>query len=473
MKMRLIEKALICMVIALFFGAGVTSGMITYEFSNESPFQMYTLSNTQYACFTYFPSNPVAGETVKFDASCSVGDITDYSWHYIIEGGGWPVSMGTGKIIYYSWSEPGNYIVTLQVTFSNSDTDSVTHTITVVDTNLDPWISLISPNGGESYNGDVLITWSYNYPFDCLPCFDISCQKQGGSWTRVLSNIKGKGSGEMTMSVVWETSNRYGYYKIRVDMNHCGGEVVASDTSNGWFFIGSNDSPVACYDCSTVNPSIGETVDFDGSCSSDPDGYIDEYFWSYTIDGGVPVDMGSGKTVSYSWSNSGTYQVTLEVTDNNGATDQETKAITVGGSNDDLDCSGSLVWTSVEPGSNVRGSFTIRNIGDTGSGLHWRIESYPNWGNWRFTPESGTGLKPSDGPVTIQVSVDAPNVEEASFSGQVLVVNVNDGSDYETLPVSLSTPVNKVITYPLLNYLNNLLQHHLGISPFLRYIMSL
>ena len=136
----------------------------------------------------------------------------------------------------------------------------------------------------------------------------------------------------------------------------------------------------------------------------------------------------------------------------------------------DLSCSGSLVWSSVEPGDIVRGSFTVRNIGDASSGLDWRVESYPSWGDWTFIPNNGKDLKPNDSTVTVQVFVDAPNVVGASFLGQVLVVNMDDGSDYDTLPVSLSTPQNKANTHLLINYLNNLLQYSLHLLPLLKQI---
>jgi hypothetical protein len=40
--------------------------------------------------------------------------------------------------------------------------------------------------------------------------------------------------------------------------------------------------------------------------------------------------------------------------------------------------------------------------------LDWKVESYPNWGTWTFSPESGDGLKPEYVPNTISVSVVAP-----------------------------------------------------------------
>ena len=58
----------------------------------------------------------------------------------------------------------------------------------------------------------------------------------------------------------------------------------------------------------------GDTVNFDGSGSTDSDGNISEYRWDFG-DG----TTGTGNVVSHSYTGSGSYPVTLAVRDNNGA----------------------------------------------------------------------------------------------------------------------------------------------------------
>jgi len=111
--------------------------------------------------------------------------------------------------------------------------------------------------------------------------------------------------------------------------------------------------------------------------------------------------------------------------------------------NADLDCEGSLSWNNVEPGSTVTDYFTVENVGDPGSELDWEIESWPSWGDWTFTPPSGEDLTPEEGAATIGVSVVAPDDPNTEFTGEVKVVNSNDPSDYEIIPVYLKTPVNQ------------------------------
>jgi hypothetical protein len=105
----------------------------------------------------------------------------------------------------------------------------------------------------------------------------------------------------------------------------------------------------------------------------------------------------------------------------------------------DLDCTGSLSWTDVQPGSTVTGSFTVKNIGEQGSSLNWEVSEWPNWGTWTFSPEGGMNI-PKYGTSIVQVTVVAPDQGDQQFSGEVKVVNEDDSNDYEIIPVSLATP---------------------------------
>jgi PKD repeat protein len=69
---------------------------------------------------------------------------------------------------------------------------------------------------------------------------------------------------------------------------------------------------------------VGDTVNFDGSGSSDPDGGIVGYGWDFG-DGASE----HGATVGHAYSHAGTYTVTLTVTDNGAATDSDTASVTI------------------------------------------------------------------------------------------------------------------------------------------------
>jgi C1A family cysteine protease len=112
----------------------------------------------------------------------------------------------------------------------------------------------------------------------------------------------------------------------------------------------------------------------------------------------------------------------------------------------DLECEGELSWTGIEPGEELTGSFILRNVGAPDSDLDWEVSDWPeDWGEWTFTPSNGVNLKPEDGDVTVEVTVIAPEENAAEFTGEIIVVNKENGGDYEIIPVYLKTPKDKSV----------------------------
>ena len=109
----------------------------------------------------------------------------------------------------------------------------------------------------------------------------------------------------------------------------------------------------------------------------------------------------------------------------------------------DLECNGDLQWNKINPGSKVQGSFTIENIGTDGSSLNWKIDAYPDWGDWTFFPSDGDNLKPEDGPLSINVEIIVPNEKNMEFNGQVSIINRNNSLDSCEIDVILMTPKTK------------------------------
>jgi hypothetical protein len=134
----------------------------------------------------------------------------------------------------------------------------------------------------------------------------------------------------------------------------------------------------------------------------------------------------------------------------------------------DLECSGIISWTDVNPGETVTGSFELANIGDEDSLLDWEILSYPGWGLWSFNPRSGTDVTPGEGSQVIQVSVTSPLDKNTIFNGSITVTNTGDSSDFCIIPVSLSTP----LWNPLILFFNILWEKIPPMFPIFRYILD-
>ena len=85
-----------------------------------------------------------------------------------------------------------------------------------------------------------------------------------------------------------------------------------------------NKPPIASFIYSPESPIVNQTITFDASSSTDPDGTIVNYEWDFD-DG----SNATGITVTHSYSTNGTYNVSLTVTDDRGATNTTSKTIII------------------------------------------------------------------------------------------------------------------------------------------------
>jgi hypothetical protein len=125
--------------------------------------------------------------------------------------------------------------------------------------------------------------------------------------------------------------------------------------------------------------------------------------------------------------------------------------------NGDLKGNGFLDWSDILSGSTVTGNFTIQNNGDPGSSIDWEVVTWPDWGAWTITPDSGEDFKPEDGEITIDVSVITPNEKNGEFAGYIKVVNIENSSDYCLIHISLTTQRSLIINFIVKQFLE---QHY-------------
>lgn len=122
-----------------------------------------------------------------------------------------------------------------------------------------------------------------------------------------------------TITHKWSTANSY---KINLTVT----DDEATKNSFVWTINITNYlSPIARFTFSPNNPQPSLLVSFNASASSDPDGYITNYYW--TFGDGYSYNS-SSPTATHSFA-AGIYQVTLKVTDNQGKTNTFTHLLTV------------------------------------------------------------------------------------------------------------------------------------------------
>ncbi|WP_428253061.1 PKD domain-containing protein [Gynuella sp.] len=262
------------------------------------------------------PYTGTSGIAVTFDGSGSSdpdGEIVTYSWDF---GDG---SSGTGLSPTHTYSGAGNYSVVLTVTDDSGDTDLDATTASVDVVNQPP-----SADANGPYTGTV----GTPVNFDGSGSSDTDGNIVSYNWDFGDGNLGTGATPAHSYSVA-------GVYSVSLTVTDNSGDS-ATATSTATIAVG-NQPPVS----DPNGPYTGTVyiaVTFDGSGSSDPDGTINAYSWSFG-DGRT----GTGVSPSHVYTTAGVYNVTLTVTDNSGVSDATGSTVTIsgaGGNNGDDDDKG-------------------------------------------------------------------------------------------------------------------------------------
>lgn len=254
---------------------------------NESPNASFSVSQT-------------SGEApldVTFDASGSFdsdGNITNYQWDF--DDG----STSSGVNVTHTFDSEGTYNLELTVTDNDGATDSTNKTLSVsTPTNNSPIASFTAtptsgevpldvdfdPSGSSDPDGNIV---SYNWDF-------------------------GDGLTDDSGVAITHIYNEVGSYTAKLTVTDKDG-ATDSDTETIEVTTSGNESPTAkfSYDPSSGYPPL--EVTFDATSSSDSDGSVVAYNWDFDDGTGS-----SGAIITHTYYDSGVYDVTLTVYDDDGA----------------------------------------------------------------------------------------------------------------------------------------------------------
>jgi PKD repeat protein len=191
-------------------------------------------------------------------------------------------------------------------------------------------------DGNKSSFGDTSVKAAAPNP-DAVASFG-AVRSSDGALTVMLISKYLSGSTPATVSLanfsaagaaqVWQLTSANAINRL-ADLPVSGSNVALSLPAQSVTLLvipagGGNQSPVARM---TATPSSGVaplSVSFNGSTSSDPDGSIASWAWTFG-DGGTA----SGATVSHTYTTAGSYTAQLTVTDNQGATGSTSAPISV------------------------------------------------------------------------------------------------------------------------------------------------
>jgi len=262
------------------------------------------LSKPPVANFSESATIVYTDEFIDFNASSSYdpdGVIVSYFWDF---GDG---TNGTGVIVSYAYADNGNYTVTLTVTDDDGTAAASNATKTVL--NRSP-VASFTESAETVYTGEVIV-------FNASASYDPDGSIVSYEWNFGDENIT-----TVLTPIVTHAYADNGTYTVTL--------TVADDdgATNSSLSIKTvlNRSPTALFTFSPSTPYTSETVVFDASASYDSDGSIVSYSWDFG-DGNITIV--TTPTITHRYSDNGTYQITLTVTDDDGAEDTASQSITV------------------------------------------------------------------------------------------------------------------------------------------------
>lgn len=261
---------------------------------------------------------------VSFDASASTDDteIVSYFWNF---GDG---QTGVGTTLLHQYEEAGDYTAELIVTDEDGVTDTAVLQISVSN-------SAVETTAVEYFESLALSVFNQN----CTQCH---APNKVAAATALSFSGQPAQDFEMVNAYVLSSKGETSSHRLldKPTLNgigHAGGRIfqitdpeytvlatlVAKITAENVEEV-INDQPMAAFTQSVTNGVAPLSVTFNAASSTDSDGSISSYHWDFDNN-----DMASGIEATHTFSQPGTYSVTLTVTDNEGASDTASTVLEV------------------------------------------------------------------------------------------------------------------------------------------------
>lgn len=322
--------------------------------------------------FTMSPTPALANVPVTFDASSSqpgsgATTITAYAWSF---GDG---TSGSGRTVTHTFTGQQTFNVTLTATNDRGLSASVTVATGVggvAPATLKAVFSPAAPQAGQTvvFNADQSVASAGHSLTSFSWDFGDGGTASGSVATHVFANT---GTYNVVLTALDDTGQRAG---ITLPVS-----VVGSGGSGG-------SATVASFSSSPSSPVVGQVVFFNAGASSAATGRtLSSYAWDFG-DGTTLVAQTS--SANHTFTNSGSFTVSLTVTDSAGTTAKTTNSVTVASAGT-VAPTATFTFSPTAPGVNQDVFF---NASQSKAGTGHTISTY----KWDFGDGStGSGVSPS------------------------------------------------------------------------------
>lgn len=312
------------------------------------------------------------------------GTISLYHWDF---GDG---STANGPVVTHAFPAHGDFQVELTVT--DDDGSSTTSNLTVTVSNVQPVARI---------QGDTRVLSGEELELDSTTSYDLDGDIVDRRWDM------GDGSVEKVGPIVEYAYGKVGTYTVTLTVEDDGG--LTSSVSVKVEVL--NRRPTAVLSASKTHLVSGETVQLDGTGSSDPDGRVETYTWILG-DGSVAY----GSRLSHVYTDNGIYMVVLTVTDDMGGTDSRSLFIQV-----DNRPPMPAIFGAEEVDTLVLAEFTAEGTLDPDGkvvGYFWDFGDGAGSNGWNVTH-----IYTTSGVFTVRLTAMDDDGRSASTNVTVLVIN--------------------------------------------------
>jgi PKD repeat protein len=287
---------------------GAQSGTFTIEGASSNSPVIVALAgtgNSAPVCDANGPYSAQIGQTITFDGTGSSdpdGTNESYLWEF---GDG---TSGTGASPTHTYATSGTFNVELTVTDDDGASSGCGTTAEIAPAPNEPPVC----DADGPYNGTVNVAVTFDGTGSSDPDGTIASYAwdfgDGSTGTGATPTHAYASPGNFTVTLT-VTDNE-------------GASSTCTTTAN---ITETPNEPPLCDANGPYSGTVGQSISFDGSGSSDPDGTIESYAWDFG-DGGT----GTGATPTHTYAASGNFTVTLTVTDNDGASSTCTTTAEIG-----------------------------------------------------------------------------------------------------------------------------------------------